>query len=143
VKLVDVNVLLYASDDTSSHHGSARPWLATALQRTERLVIPWIVTVAFLRISTSQGYARPLTVEQAVSFVRPLSRAENVVAGQPDERHLDRVADLLTATGVGGNLVNDAHLAALALQYDATVISYDNDFSRFPGIRWERPLVPR
>ena len=46
---------------------------------------------------------------------------------------------MLRATGRGGNLVNDAHLAALALQYDATVISYDNDFGRFPGVRWERP----
>ena len=47
-----------------------------------------------------------------------------------------------SATGAGGNLVSDAHLAALAMQYDATVISYDNDFSRFPGVRWQRPTTP-
>ena len=65
----------------------------------------------------------------------------SVTSGEPDRRHLDRVAVLLNATGRGGNLVNDAHLGALALQYDATVISYDNDFGRFPGVRWERPTV--
>jgi predicted nucleic acid-binding protein len=62
-----------------------------------------------------------------------------VINGNPDPRHLTRVEELLAATGRGGNLVNDAHLAALALQYDATVVSFDNDFSRFPGVRWERP----
>jgi predicted nucleic acid-binding protein len=36
----------------------------------------------------------------------------------------------------------DHHLAALALQDDATVVSYDNDFSRFPGVRWQRPSAP-
>ena len=47
-----------------------------------------------------------------------------------------------SATGTGGDLVSDAHLAALAMQYDATVISYVNDFSRFPGVRWQRPTAP-
>ena len=74
--------------------------------------------------------------------MRPVAEAENVLAGEPDRSHLRRVADLLKATGVGGNLVHDAHLAALALQYDATVISYDNNFGRFPGVRWERPPTP-
>ena len=46
---------------------------------------------------------------------------------------------MLAETGSAGNLVNDAHVAALALQYDATVVTYDNDFGRFPGVRWERP----
>jgi uncharacterized protein len=50
-----------------------------------------------------------------------------------------RVEQMLAATGPGGNLVNDAHLAALALQYDAAVVSFDNDFSRFPGVSWDRP----
>lgn len=141
MKLLDVNVLLYASDDTSKHHDPARRWLVSALQHNERLVVPWIVVVAFLRISTSHGYATPLTIERAMSFIRPIVGADNVVAGDPDVRHLERIADLLTAIGVGGNLVNDAHLAALAQQYDATVVSYDNDFGRFPGVRWERPSV--
>lgn len=39
----------------------------------------------------------------------------------------------------GGNLVDDAHLAALARQYDAVVLTHDSDFGRFPGVRWEAP----
>lgn len=40
---------------------------------------------------------------------------------------------------MGGNLASDAHLAALALEHHATVVSYDNDFSRFKGVRWRSP----
>jgi predicted nucleic acid-binding protein len=46
---------------------------------------------------------------------------------------------LLAPTGVAGNLVNDAHLAALAVEHRAEIVSYDNDFSRFPGVRWITP----
>ncbi len=53
----------------------------------------------------------------------------------PTARHLDRLADLLSVAGTGGNLVSDAHLAALALEHGATVVSYDRDFGRFPGLR--------
>jgi len=49
-------------------------------------------------------------------------------------------ANLLVPTSVGGNLVNDAHLGALALEYGGTVHSADTDFARFPNIRWVNPL---
>jgi uncharacterized protein len=39
-----------------------------------------------------------------------------------------------------GNLVTDAHLAALALEHGCEFASTDSDFSRFPGLRWRNPL---
>ena len=39
------------------------------------------------------------------------------------------------------NLVTDAHLAALALEYGCELNSTDSDFSRFPGVRWRNPLT--
>jgi uncharacterized protein len=140
VNLVDANVLLYADNRVAKHHRDSRAWLTNALSRAETLLVPWLSVVAYLRISTmTQLHYQPQTVTGALRFVRAVLDSPSVIAGEPDHRHLDRVAELLAATGHGGNLVNDAHLAALALQYDATVVSYDNDFSRFPGVRWERP----
>jgi predicted nucleic acid-binding protein len=49
----------------------------------------------------------------------------------------------MSYSGIGGHLVNDAHLATLALQYGATVIIYDHDFALFPSVRWERPPTSR
>ncbi len=59
----------------------------------------------------------------------------------PGERHARILRDLLRPLGAGGNLVSDAHLAALAIEHGAELCSCDNDFSRFPGLRWRNPLV--
>ncbi|MBW3650562.1 MAG: PIN domain-containing protein [Actinobacteria bacterium] len=74
-----------------------------------------------------------------LAFLR-LSTPASVVV-EPTTRHLHVLAGLLAGVGTGGNLVSDAHLAALAVEHDATVITYDNDFGRFPGLRWEPPAV--
>ena len=57
----------------------------------------------------------------------------------PLPRHLHVWADVLRATSTGANLVNDAHLAALALEHRATIVSFDRDVQRFDGVRH---LVP-
>lgn len=58
---------------------------------------------------------------------------------EPTRRHLALLRGLLDHTGTAGNLVGDAHLAALALEHGATVISFDRDFARFEGILWRLP----
>lgn len=58
---------------------------------------------------------------------------------EPTPRHLEVLGGLLASTGTGGNLADDAHLAALAIEHDATVVSFDSDFRRFPGVRWAEP----
>ena len=142
MKLIDANVLLYADDRAAQHHRTSRSFLTAALSRGDLLLVPWLSVMAYLRISTmSQLHRQPRSVVGALDFIRAVLDVPTVINGEPDHRHVDRMAELLGATGIGGNLVNDAHLGALALQYDATVVSYDNDFSRFPGVRWERPTA--
>jgi predicted nucleic acid-binding protein len=41
---------------------------------------------------------------------------------------------------VHGNLVPDAHLAALAIEHGLTLCSTDGDFARFPDLAWLDPL---
>ncbi len=140
MKLVDSNILLYAVHEEAVHHPVARRWLDRTLSSNETVLMPWISLIAFLRISTRPDiYPDPLPIEAAIANVEAWLEVPSVITGEPDTRHAQRLGVLLRATGVGGNLVNDAHLAALALQYDATVVSYDNDFNRFPGVRWQQP----
>ena len=61
------------------------------------------------------------------------------VVVEPSVRHLEILAGLLVPLGAGGNLTSDAHRAALAVEYDATVVTYDSDFGRFAGVRWQPP----
>jgi predicted nucleic acid-binding protein len=36
----------------------------------------------------------------------------------------------------------DAVLAAIALEHGAILHTTDQDFSRFPGLKWTNPLIP-
>jgi predicted nucleic acid-binding protein len=58
----------------------------------------------------------------------------------PGEHHADILFGFLTRLGTAGNLTTDAHLAALAIEYRAELVSTDTDFARFPGLRWFNPL---
>jgi predicted nucleic acid-binding protein len=58
----------------------------------------------------------------------------------PGENHWPILRSLLRTTGTAGNLVSDAHLAAIAIEQGATIYSTDHDFTRFPSIEHVDPL---
>ncbi len=140
MNLVDANVLLYAVNEDAGHHVSAKRWLDGALNGSSSVGFPWISLLAFLRLSTKVGlFPAPLPVNQALSIVDTWTGAPSAMVVHPTTKHFEHLRELLSVAGTGGNLVSDAHLAALALEHRATVITYDADFTRFPGVRSERP----
>lgn len=140
MKLVDANVLVYAVNEADPKHEESRSWLDDALDGSETIGFAWLVVLAFLRLSTKVGlFPAPLSVQGALDRVREWIDQPPSVTLEPTSRHLEIVAGLLVETGTAGNLVSDAHLAALALEHDATVVSYDRDFGRFTGLRWHPP----
>ena len=133
-------MLLYAVNDTDPKHESSRVWLDDALSSTEVVGFSWVVLLGFLRLSTKVGvFPAPLEPAAAMRRVEAWTTAPAGVIVEPTSRHLLLLAALLAGTGTGGNLVTDANLAALAVEYDATVVTYDNDFDRFTGVRWQVP----
>jgi hypothetical protein len=142
MKLVDANVLLYAVNEDEPRHHEARAWLDDALSGSETVGFAWVVLLAFLRLVTKVGlFPQPLPVAAAMETVRAWMGRSNSVSVDPTPRHRDLLAGLLAGVGTGGILVNDAHLAALALEYDAEIVSYDSDYGRFRGVRWRPPRV--
>ncbi len=139
MKLVDANVLLYSVNSSAVHHEASRQWLSTALAGTETVGLPWLSLIAFLRISTMPVLPRPLTTPQATGQVRLWLAAPGATVAHPSARHFDLLEQFLLGTRTDGNSVNDAHLAALALEHNADIVTYDSDFGRFPGVRWHRP----
>jgi toxin-antitoxin system PIN domain toxin len=140
VLLVDANVLLYAVNSDAVHHAESRAWLDVALAAGEPVGFTYTVLLAFLRVATNRAaLPDPFTVEEATDQVRTWIAAPAAIVVEPTVRHADVLAGLLGGTGTGGNLVNDAHLAALATEHAATIITYDGDFARFPGVRSRRP----
>jgi hypothetical protein len=140
VKLADSNVLIYAVHEEARHHRAALAWLDGTLSAGEAVIMPWLSLASFMRVSTHPDiYPRPLPIEDALENVDAWLAVPSVITGDPDRHHSRRMRELLSYSGIGGNLVNDAHFAALALQYGATVVTYDHDFALFPSVRWERP----
>ncbi|HET7676464.1 MAG TPA: type II toxin-antitoxin system VapC family toxin [Candidatus Limnocylindrales bacterium] len=140
MQLVDANVLIYATDETSPQHGKAREWLDAALSGQEAVGFAWVAVLAFLRLATHPAvFAHPLRTAEAMDSIRAWLAQPAAVAVEPTARHVDILAALLAESGTAGNLVNDAHLAALAVEHDAVLVSFDADFGRFRGLRWMRP----
>ena len=140
--LPDVNVLLYAVDTTSPRHDTARVWLEDRLAGAETVAFSWSVLTAFLRLSTHPSvFQRPITLTQAFDIVDGWLAQPQVIVVHPGDRHHVVMHELLEPQGTAGNLVTDAHLASLAIEHGATLISSDHDFGRFAGLRWEDPLA--
>jgi toxin-antitoxin system PIN domain toxin len=139
LRIVDANVLLYAVNPATPLHERARPWLDEALGGGETVGFAWTVLLAFLRLATSPIFPTPLTVAEASGVAELWLAQPPAVVVEPTPRHLGIVRGLLEQTGTAANLVNDAHLAALALEHGAEVVSFDHDFQRFPGLRWSSP----
>jgi predicted nucleic acid-binding protein len=58
----------------------------------------------------------------------------------PGPAHGTLLADLISRYQLRGNLISDAHLAALAIEHGLTLCSADSDFARFPELSWNNPL---
>jgi toxin-antitoxin system PIN domain toxin len=139
--LVDANVLIYAVDADAPNHDVARRWLETALSGDASVGLAWVVLLAFVRITTRRGVLRnPMAADRALAYVGEWLARPNVTTVVPGEHHWPIFRRMLAITGAAGNLVSDAHLAALALEHGATIWSTDHDFARFPGVEHRNPL---
>jgi toxin-antitoxin system PIN domain toxin len=142
VILVDVNILLYATNSEADQHAKSREWLDGKIGGTGPVGLPWPTLLAFLRVATNpRAFRIPLTMATAWQQVSTWLSSETVWTPQPTERHAAILGELLALPGVYGNLVPDAHLAALAIEHGLTLCSTDGDFARFPGLTWLNPLA--
>lgn len=141
MKLVDLNLLLYAIDEEAPSHEKARSWLEATLSGTESVGFAWAVLLGFVRISTNPVILeRPLSGTEAIDYVDGWLAQPVATVVHPTERHAAHLRELLEPLGTAGNLTSDAHLAALAIEHGAELCSRDADFSRFAGLRWSDPL---
>ncbi len=140
--LVDANLLLYATNSADPRHPPAAEWLTARLNGGRRVGIAWTSLIAFLRISTHpRVFPRPLDPRDAWRHVEDWLAVPVVWAPEPGVGHGPLLGELVTRHDVRGNLIPDAHLAALALEHGLMVCSADTDFARFPEVRWQDPLA--
>lgn len=139
--LVDANILLYAEDSLSAHHAAARSWWDGQLSGTDPVALCWPVLGAFIRIATNPRlHQRPLTLEEAANRVQSWFDQPCVRLLVPTDQHWRFFHQMLRGGNATGNLVSDAHLAALAMEHNGVLCSTDGDFARFPDLKWRNPL---
>ena len=139
--LPDVNLLIYAIDATSPFHRNARLWWEAALSSTTPVGLSHVAVMGFIRLVTNRRvFTSPLPADAAVRHVDSWLDQPNVSFAVPGPRHWAIFSELMVSAAVAGNLVTDAHLAALAMEQGYTLHSNDRDFGAFEGLRWVNPL---
>ena len=137
----DVNVLLYAFREDSERHSEYHAWLQDALNGRETVALFEPVLSAVLRIATHPGIFKPPSPRKRVEmFVNTCLAAPAAVAVRADADHWAIFRDLCKKADCRGNLIQDAYLAAMALENNCTYVTTDRDYARFPRLRWRHPL---
>jgi uncharacterized protein len=144
---VDTNIVLYSADEFVPEHDVCRKLLlgggTSPDVRAEPLCIPWSVFYEFLRVVTHpRALKRPWTMPEAWAFVTVLQRAPHITVLGPGPGHAAAAERMLSAPGVRGNLVHDAHVAAVLAEHGVRrIYTRDQDFRRFPGLEVVDPLA--
>ncbi len=140
--LVDVNLLIYATSERMPQYPAAKAWFSEQLNGSARVGLPWSSLLGYVRIVTNpRAFSTALRIPDAWGQIRSWLDCDVVWIPSPTERHADILGDLVALPGVHGELVPDAHLAALAIEHGLTLCSTDGDFARFPGLKWMNPLA--
>ena len=139
--LVDINLLLYAVNEDDPHHFSARGWLEQKLSGAIPVGLSWAAILGFIRLSTnSKVIPKPLSRAEATERINDWLGQPSVQIVAPGERHWDILQSLLKVVPSSPNWVTDAHFAALAIEQGCQLCLTDEDFAKFPGLRWINPL---
>jgi toxin-antitoxin system PIN domain toxin len=139
--LIDVNLLLYAAYRGAPEHERAASWLEEQLNGEQRIGLPWESLVGFVRLATNPRVSSPpLKPSVAWTFVDDWLAVPLAWTPMPTDEHARVLGGLITKYRLGGKLVPDAHVAALAIEHGLDVCSADTDFARFTEIRWVNPL---
>jgi len=141
VILPDVNVLIYAFRSDSAEHQKCRRWLETLINGPESYGVSPQTLCSLIRICTHHRiYAKPSRLEDAIAFSRTLLEQPNATVVQPGERHWSIFQTLCWETDCGGNMVQDAWFAALAIEWGCEWVTVDRDYARFRNLRWRPPF---
>ncbi len=141
--LLDANLLIYAVNADTPDHEKARLWMEGALSgRFGAVLFSWFTLVAFVRIATNpKALNSPFSLEEALRMIADWLALPDVSIVGPGAEHALHFQNACRDTNASGNLVTDAHLAALAIEHGCELASCDTDFGKFPAVRWINPLA--
>ena len=140
---IDVNILLYASDSNSEQHGKAQEFLSHCATGHEVFCLAWVTLMSYMRMATHSAiFSRPLSHDEAARNVEALMATPHCSVIGEEDGFWDVYREVTGAVPSRGNLVPDAHLAALLRQHGVkTIYTHDKDFRKFDFLRVRDPLA--
>lgn len=138
--VLDANLLLYSYSTGTPEHEKARACVEKLFSGTELIGLPWQTITAFLRISTNPRLPGARPAREAAQEVEEWLSQPNVRLISPADDHWPLLRRTIFEGQAFGPMVSDAQIAALTMESGAVLYSSDQDFARFPGLRWVNPL---
>ncbi len=134
MRAIDTNILVYSEIISLEHHARARDLLVGLAEGSLPWAIPWPCVYEFLRVVTHpRVFNPPVPVEVALHDLQQILQSPSLRLLSETAGHAEVMNRLIDDSGVTGNLVHDAHIAALCTEHGVTeLITGDRDFSRFP-----------
>ena len=142
--LIDTNVLLYSANQDAEEHPKAAAFLQdTVAASADAWYLTDGIIYEFLRVSTHpKVFERPLSWKEAVTFLTPFWKADNIGIITPTAQHWSILPrELSKITHPSGNLFFDIRSFILMLEYGVRrIYTTDTDFLQFNGIEVINPL---
>jgi hypothetical protein len=139
---LDVNILLYASDSSSQFHNKAKSFMESCMTGRELFYLAWPTAMSYLRIATHPAiFGHPLSPDEAMANIEALLRLPQARFLSEEKGFWDTYRSITAQVPTRGNLVPDAHLAAL-LQYHGVkrLVTNDRDFHKFTFLEVQDPF---
>lgn len=142
MKAIDTNVLVYAEIVSSPRHKKARTLVTQLAEGALPWAIPWPCIYEFLRVATHpRVFHPPVPLQLVLSDLEAILASPSLVLLSETPRHFEVMEAVVKTSGVTGNLIHDAHIAALCLEHGVTeLLTGDRDFARFPGLNISDPF---
>lgn len=132
MKLVDVNVLIYAHRVDQQHHDFYRRFVEEMVDDSESFGLSPLTATGFVRIVTHSKFPNgPTPLAQAVSVIESLSSMDHCIWMPPGKRNWELTRDLCNKCSCSGKNVADAQHAAIAIEHACEWITRDRDFRQF------------
>lgn len=142
MKLVDVNVLVYAHRSDVDDHARYAAWLTNLVSGPSRFAVSDEVLAGFVRVVTNRRvFPVPTPLDVALRFCQTLRGRPLATRVVPGPGHWPLFERLCREVGATGKLVPDAWFAALAIEHGCEWVTCDGDFARFPGLSCHHPLA--
>ena len=142
---VDTNILVYSVREESPYYHQALKLVTSLAESTDPWAIPWPCAYEFLRVLTHPKiFVPPNTVEDALGRLERFRSSPSLVMLGDGPAHLRHMTKVIRESGATGNLVHDAHIAALCMEHGVSELyTMDRDFSRFSGLKIKHPFHAR